>query len=114
MNSDKFLKNKLKGVFDEHLLRRELYNPNDFDLIVTRDKEKDLYVNAAGITLGLERMLLKAKDWVVINHAFYFVTVAKKGGPELFELVVNFGDMIGKGNRLPSLPIYDARHVQKF
>lgn len=101
-DSEGYLVHKTKAVADEHLIRREFYNPNDFDVIFYRDQSRAMYVHAAGIPLGPEVAILKARDWLVLPHAFFIPRAMN--GQDLFKLVQNFGDMIGKGNKLPSLP----------
>lgn len=103
-----FLKGKAKGVFDEMLVCREIYNDNDFDIIFTRQTQFDRYILDAGIKLGAMIMVCKAKDWLFIPHA-YFTTKASNGA-DIYNVVVNFGDNMFKGNKLPSLPVVDTKY----
>lgn len=101
-NSDGYLVHKTRAVADEHLIRREFYNPNDFDIVFHRDPSRVFYVRAACIPLGPEVAVLKAREWLVLPHAYYIPRATN--GQDLFQLVQNFGDAIGKGNTKPSLP----------
>jgi hypothetical protein len=100
-DSEGFLIDQTRGVHDEGLLRRELYNPYDFDIVFERDRARDLYVRAAGIPLGDARAVLKARDWLILPHGFFILYTP---GNQHVDLVTNLGDMIGKGNKLPSRP----------
>lgn len=88
------------GVSDEKLLRREFYNPNDFDVIFTIDQSRLDYVRLSGITPGPAQVICKARSWVILNHGFYCPST--KQGHRAIELVENRGALIGVGNKLPS------------
>lgn len=91
-----------KMVMDEHLVRREFYNPNNFEIQFTRMEDKVAYILESGINPGPKFLTLKPNDWLVVNHAYYVPRAAN--GAELFNVVTNFGDSIGKGNKKVSLP----------
>lgn len=101
-NREMFLKAKMKSVHDDMLLRREVYNFNNFDVTFTRNKKQDWYVIAAKIPLGPPVVVCKAGDWLILPHAFYFSQAAN--GAPVFDMLVNYGDQIGIGNKLASRP----------
>lgn len=93
---------KLKAVHDEHLLRREIYNPNNFDIIFRRNISMDQYIKDATIPLGPLSATCKADDFLYIPHAYYIAEAIglPKGTP--CDVLVNFGDNIGIGNKKAS------------
>lgn len=97
-----FMQGKMKHVSDEFLLRREIYNPNKFDIIFRRNKNMDKYIHAATIPLGPEVAICKADDFLYLTHAYYFAEGigVPQGTP--CDVLVNFGDNIGIGNKLAS------------
>lgn len=97
---------KIKGVHDETLIHREIYNPNDYDIIFTRNKLQDAYIKGAKIPLGPEIAICKSKDWLWLPHGYYFGKASN--GAEIINCITNLGDMIGKGNKLPSLPVAEG------
>lgn len=101
-DSDGFLKAREKGVGDEFLIHRELYNPNDFDILIERDRNRVSHIVNSRIPLGPERAVLKARDWIYLPHG-YFIFTASNGAP-VFDVITNFGDAIGKGIKNPSRP----------
>lgn len=105
--TEHFLKEKVKGVYDELLVHREIFNPNSFDLIITRNKTHDQYVKDAGIPLGLPIMVCKSESWLYLPHGYFFVKAAN--GAEVGTFITNFGDNIGIGNKYPSLPIAETK-----
>jgi len=101
-DSDGFLKGSARGVHDEFLIRREYYNPNDFDVVMTRDKTRVAYIDRSRIPRGPEYHLLKAREWVILPHGYWLFTPTN--GAEIVNLVQIFGDDIGKGIKSQSLP----------
>lgn len=95
-----FLKARPKAVADDRLIRRELYNPNAFDILVERDRRHDEYVRRSGIFLGPEVAILKADGFLVVPHMFLIMT-AQNGAPA-FQLLEKFGDSIGDGSKKAS------------
>lgn len=93
---------RFKGVHDEHLIRRELYNPNEFTLILKRDTTKDTYIARNLIPLGPENIILQPDEFILVPH-FYWIIHAKNGADQI-NLIQNFGNEIGKGNKKPSRP----------
>ena len=89
-----------RAVSDEHLIRRELYNPNNFTLHFQRQTKYDPHIRGNRIEIGPLAFVLPAGGFIVVPH-FYWIVTTGNGSPT-YDLVQNFGDMIGKGNRLPS------------
>lgn len=87
---------------DIMLNRVEMYNPNDFDVIVERDLRFDSYVLEWQRPLVPLRQVLKARDFLLLE-TMYVIFKATNGAPQ-FDLVQNRGKSIGIGNRLPSRP----------
>lgn len=104
-----FLRRKVKAVHDERLIRIEIYNPNEFSVLVERDKRFDHVVKAANIPLGPEKAVVKPGDFLILPHQF--VTYHAMNGSPTLNLVSNIGDSIGKGNKLPSPPIFEGRNT---
>lgn len=96
-----------KAVRDEALIVREFYNPNPFDVVFERLVEFDGYVIRNKIPLGPLLCVCKSGDFLTLPHAYFKIT--SKNGCPVFDMVVNFGDERGKGNKLPSLPVIDPR-----
>jgi hypothetical protein len=94
-------------VSDENLVHREFYNSHNHTIFWVRDTTRDQYVASSGISLGEKVITVKSKEWCHLPH-FYFIPTCEKKCPML-EGVFNFGDVIGRGNKLPSLPIVDAK-----
>src|SRR5687768_15010842 len=92
-----FLKGKAKGVFDEMLIVREIYNPNNFDIIFSRMTQMDHYIRDAKIPLGALILVCKADDFLILPHAYF--TAKASNGADLIQVVTNFGDSIGIGNK---------------
>ena len=106
--SEHFIKEgRVKGVFDEMLIHREIFNPNKFDLVVTRNNSMTQYILDAKIPLGPPMAVCKADSWLYLPHGYYFVKAAN--GADAGSFITNFGDAIGIGNRYPSLPIAESR-----
>jgi hypothetical protein len=102
----------MKAVYDDRLIRCEIYNPNKFDIIFTRDKSQDNYVRGAGIFLGADIIICKSDGFAILPHCFYIPKASN--GADLINVVQNFGDSIGKGNKLPSLPIVETKKQSNF
>lgn len=102
-NREGFLKNpeSFKSVHDEHLIRREVYNPNPFKVLFRRNVVMDRYISAARIPLGPLRRELEPDEFLLLPHGYYF---AEPIGTSViqYDMVVNFGDNIGIGNKNPS------------
>lgn len=107
-----FLRNKIKSVADEHLICREIYNPNKFSLIFIRNIDKDMYILRSRIPLGQIRVACKPDDWLFLPHGYYFAKGEGIPDGEPISWITNFGDSIGKGNKLPSAPIAETRSKQ--
>ena len=107
MNSNRFISQKPHGVYDDRLIVREYYNPNSFSIVFKRIDLHRNYIQGAKISLGPAIAELKPDSFLTLPHAFYTATAIN--GPEFFDLVVNVGDQRGKGNKKPSLPVFDPR-----
>lgn len=106
-NNEFFLKRTQKAVHDEHLVRREFYNPNNFSILFELMPDKIRYVKGSGIPTGPKSAILKPDDFLVLPHA-YFILRAMNGAP-FFDLIQNYGDQIGIGNKKPSRPEIKTR-----
>lgn len=104
-----FLRKNVKAVHDELLTCREVYNPNKFDVIFTRNIDKDLYILRAGIPLGEIRMVCKADDFLFLPHGYFFAKGDGVPNGEMISVITNQGDAMRKGNKLPSPPIAETR-----
>lgn len=87
-------------VGDEHLIRREFYNPNKFNVQFSRQNDMVAYIMDAGIDPGPPFKLLAHDSFLVLPHAYYVVT-AMDAGAKHFDLHQNFGKSIGKGYKKP-------------
>lgn len=93
-----------RGVHDEMLLHREIYNPNSFAVDFVRSKDMDQYVRSSLIPLGPEFARCEPGGWLYLPHAYY---VASGVGLPLgtpVSIIQNFGDEMFKGNKKVSLP----------
>lgn len=97
-------------VVDYQLIRWECYNPNAFDVIFTLIPSKIPYVASQGIAVGNARVVCKAGGWATLNHSYYMVTASN--GADHIDVIRNYGDAIGKGNKLPSAPL-EEKHLFK-
>lgn len=96
---------KIKEVSDPFLLRVEFYNPNSFDIYIALDQRYRQYIIDTGIELGKFPFILQSEKFVILPHQ-YIIMRAANGAPQ-FNLTVNHGAMIGKGNKLPSRPSFN-------
>lgn len=103
-------------VFDELLIRSEIYNPNDFDIVFYRLKDKDAYTQLSGITLGNEVIVCLAKDFCILPTSFYVPRAFDRGRAGKWEheikdtpmqLIRTYGNEIGKGRKNPSAPVLE-------
>ena len=94
----------MKAFSDDRLIQREFYNPNSFDVIVTRDKNFDSYViqHKGHGSLGPEKTLLKADDFLYLPHGFFVVTNPKMPVGEPINILVNLEKNMFKRNKTPS------------
>lgn len=97
----------MKGVYDSRLLRFEVYNPNDFDVIFQRIAENENYVRNAGISLGPVYVTCKAKGFAILNHSFYLAHGKNLQHGEPIQMIRKYGKAIGDGTTLPSLPMLE-------
>lgn len=104
-DGERWLKNPIDRsavVSDQSLIRWECYNPHDCTLYFDLMRDRIAYLHTAGISVGQARVICKARDWVVLNHAYY--TCRSSDGREFITIVRNFGSAIGKGLTAPSKP----------
>lgn len=100
-----FLQGKtIRGVHDEHLLHREIYNPNKFPIEFRRNKDMDQYVSSSFIPLGPELAICKPDDFLYLPHIYYLVSGVGIPDGTPIDVIQNFGDSMFKGNKLPSRP----------
>lgn len=97
----------MKGVFDSRLIRFEVYNPNDFDVIFQRMADKESYVRDSGISLGPVYVTCRANDFAILNHSFYLAHGKNLEPGEPIQMVRKYGKSIGDGSKLPSLPMVE-------
>ena len=86
-------------VSDHNLVRREIYNPTDHEVIFERMDERFEYVTGAGITFGPALIRIPGKARAILPH-MYFRFHSKNG--RAVDLVVIFGKDIGRGLTSPS------------
>lgn len=106
MNS-KPVSRRIKAVIDEMLIHRELYNPNKFAVAVVRQNAMDEYILKSGIPLGPPSMRIEPDGFCYLPHGYY--NVKSINGPDVFDMILTFGDQIGRGNKRPSVPIPDVK-----
>ena len=120
-----YLKNRNTGkvlVSDDRLVRRELYNPNQYAIRFKRMWTVDgtpngmnvlFYCAEAGISPGPAQFVLQPKCFHLMQHAFYIPepigATLSKGEP--IQIVEKFGDYIGDGDPNPSPPeVWQRKH----
>jgi hypothetical protein len=103
---------------DEHLVVREYYNPNNFDVCFWRlsnyrSLNINKYLSAFKIPLGPIAAVLKPNEFITLPHGYYDIhgKGLEKGEP--FKLITNYGDARGKGNKHPSLPVVDQKWTDR-
>ena len=106
MNS-KPVSRRIKTVIDEMLIHRELYNPNKFAISIKRQTKMDEYVLKSGIPLGPIATKIEPDAFCHLPHGYFDVTSIN--GPAVFDMILTFGDQIGRGNKRPSVPIPDVK-----
>lgn len=97
----------MKAVIDEHLIRFEVYNPNNFTVIFTLMKDKLDWIRKNRIPAGDDVIRVKPDSFAILNHAYYIA--AASNGAELISVIKNYGNEIGKGNKHPSRPEISGR-----
>lgn len=97
-----FLRKKAKAVHDEHLICREIFNPNKFAIVFRRNIDKDIYIMRAGIPLGELIMICNPESFLFLPHGYFLPRAEGVPDGEQVSIITNFGDSIGKGNRNPS------------
>lgn len=95
-------KRKSRAVVDEHLIIREYYNCNESDLVFKLDERYTNYILNNNISIGPNMFLLRSGDFKIVPHGYWIVEPTD--GRPTYELITNFGDLIGKGNKKQSRP----------
>ena len=91
----------MKSVMDEHLIVREYYNPNDFELYLERDNRYLKHIDDNAIPRGFNSLIIKPHSFMKVPHGYWIIHTPDK---REYQLITNFGSKIGVGNRLPSNP----------
>ena len=89
----------MKSVMDEHLIVREYYNPNNFELYFERQNEYLPHINQNKIPPGFPTFILKPHSFIKVPHGYWIIHTPDK---RPYDLIQNFGSMIGVGNTKPS------------
>ena len=105
-----FLKNGFhrKNVSDGGLTMCEIHNPNSFAVKMIRMNTMignltiEQYINSAGITLGAREITIPPLGFAILTHQYYIPVGVGLPDGEPLNLVINYGRMIGIGNRFPS------------
>jgi hypothetical protein len=102
-----FLKgNIVKGVHDEHLVHREIYNPMRYTIIFERQDDYWIW-NArvvAKIPHGDLHVIAKPDGFAYLPHGYYIASIQDAPPGEIGHFVTNFGDEMFIGNKKVSLP----------
>ena len=96
---------------DFNLIHFEFYNAHKHEVLWVRDRRFDEYIAMNRRPLGPVFVRVKAGEFQYFPHK-YWVPSCEKGCPAI-EGVMNLDEMIGKGNKLPSLPIVDKKFQSK-
>jgi len=113
---------KMKTVMDPRLLRKEYLNKSGFDILVEPDWNFRNYVLGAGITFmlpgGKDKILLPDGERLIVSHEYLILTGLDKKGVPLpkgtpLNILISFGNNIGTGATLPSIPEYDREWAKK-
>lgn len=111
--SEYFLKNKFhsRKVSDGGLVMIEIYNPNSFTVKMIRQKGYvndsmtiEKYILMSGGDLGPNVVEVKPNCFAVLLHNYYYAEGVGLPQGEPINMIVNMGNQIGVGNRLPSRP----------
>jgi hypothetical protein len=94
-----------KRIADYQLIRWEFYNSNKFDVVFTLKKEMLTYIAQQGISVGRAKIVCKPDEFVVLNHSYYDIQGVGLRNGDPIQGIRNYGDAIGKGNKLPSRPL---------
>lgn len=97
----------MRHSVDELLVRRELYNPNKFDLIFELDQRFIQHIKLHGRPTYHFKWMLKADMFQVVPHMYWTITTSN--GSPTYDLIQNFSKTIGMGNKHPSLPVVDTK-----
>lgn len=108
-----FLKNNFhkRKVSDGGLTMAEIHNPNSFAVkmirvtgMINESISVEKYIQISGINLGAPVVLIPPGGFAVLPHQYYHPEGVGLPKGEPIQLVVNYGNMMGVGNRFPSRP----------
>lgn len=111
--SEYFLKNSFhkRKVSDGGLVMIEVYNPNSFTVKMIRQKGYvndsltiEKYILMSGGDLGPSVVEVKPNCFAVLLHNYYYAEGVGLPQGEPINMIVNMGNQMGIGNRLPSRP----------
>lgn len=111
--SEYFLKNNFhkRKVSDGGLVMVEVYNPNTFTVRMIRQKgyvDESLtiekYILMSGGDLGPNVVEIRPNCFALLLHNYYYADGVGLPKGEPINLIVNMGNQMGVGNRLPSRP----------
>lgn len=97
------LSRRAPAVSDQLLVRREIYNPNQFPITWLRQNDKVPYILNCGITAGPAAVHCAPGGRCILPHMYYIPKTPLEDGAPLNVLQV-FGDAIGTGETKPSRP----------
>lgn len=88
------------SVSDPRLTRREIYNPNKFEVIFSRLPDVSAYILSSGISLGPAVVRCPSEGRCILNHDYY--SALASDGTDPFSVVTITGSDIGRGIKGPS------------
>lgn len=99
-----FLKNKFhqNKVSDMALNRMEIYNFNKFAITFEIQKEMIKYIKMNNIPVTPLRGIIQPDSFQILNHRFYIMAGVGLPKDTPVQVIVNMGNNIGIGNKLPS------------
>lgn len=102
-----FLKgNIVKGVHDEHLVHREVYNPSKCTIVFERQDNPEILLAraTARIPHGEKFVIAKPDGFAYLPHGYYIASIQDAPDGEIGHFITNFGDSMFIGNKKVSLP----------
>jgi hypothetical protein len=99
--------NQVKGVHDEHLVHREVYNPGKHAIVFERQDTYEILLAraTAHIPHGEKHIVAKPDGFAYLPHGYYVASIVDAPPGEIGSFVTNFGDSMFIGNKKVSLPI---------
>jgi hypothetical protein len=98
------MKRKFKPALNPNDIRVEMYNPNDFEIRFTRMDDYIPWLQKQGLSIGPAIVTCKPDGFCILDHQWYVMHGVPGKHSKIKPLIKNFGDAIGKGNKLPSAP----------